>query len=53
MRFTFTIGRMVLFDINLFQFTIDEGDQPDVVVVHHYKDEEEKPEEPGDLFGDK
>lgn len=49
MRFVWTIGRLTLFDFTLFRIDEVEG-EPDVVVVHHYNDEEEKPDEP-DMFG--
>lgn len=51
MRFIFTIGRVTIFDFTLFHIGELE-DKPDVVVVHHYDDDEDKPEPDGpDLFG--
>lgn len=50
MRFVWTIGRLTLFDFTLFR--IDEpNEEPDVVVVHHYNDEEDKPNDEPDMFG--
>lgn len=49
MRFVWTIGRLTIFDFTLFK--VDEpSENADVVVVHHYNDDEEKPDGP-DLFG--
>lgn len=51
MRFIFTMGRVTIINITLFEVA-EKIEDPDVVVVHHFNDDEDKPE-PGDLFGGK
>jgi len=51
MRFLLTFGRLVLFDVTMFQIQ-ETHEDPDVVVVHHYnEDDEDKPDGPTDFFG--
>jgi hypothetical protein len=53
MRFVLTIGRLTMFDFTLFEIK-DRLADPDVVVVHHYDgSEDESPDGPRDMFGDK
>lgn len=52
MMFLFTIGRVTVFHVTLFEIA-DKIEDPDIVVVHHYKDDEDEEKGPGDLFGGK
>jgi hypothetical protein len=56
MRLVFTLGRMTVFDFTLFDINDGVTNDPDVVVVHHYNDDEDEDhtnDGPDDLFGGK
>lgn len=50
MRFTFTIGRFVVYDFTLFEIKPPDDS---VTVIHHYQPDEDEEEDngPGNIFG--